>query len=279
MSFPSFNFKEIQKETEFMNVCLAYLDIIEKLIPSNPRSVIKSDEFYCPVRCRSGLKKLEEAIEKGEDITPFLSRGVKKIRTVRKKGKVRVGNLDSLLNALNIHHLHLGDKIESDGFISRTGPILICIFTKDTAYFINTMRHGERKVGSRNRTPGQKEYYQPWYKQHIIETVNRNWPQLLEEKKIKITSNKTISDKDYSIWSKNNINVLITTSDASSYTTMKTLSGDNITSTLFQVMDNPLRIKHMKEMANVLAKPNAHNDIISIIKRLVKKPTYKVLKI
>ena len=88
-----------------------------------------------------------------------------KYNAITKKGKAEVINLDLLLNALNIHHLHLGEKIESDGFINRTGSILLCLFTDKVVYFILTVRHGERKIGVYKRKPGQKDYYNPWSKQ------------------------------------------------------------------------------------------------------------------
>lgn len=233
-NFPSLNFKSIKNETDFHTVCLAYFDIYKRLVPSTPRKVVKSEEFYCPVRCREGLKKLEKLINNGQGITPYLSKGVKHIRAIRtKKNKTEVINLDSLLNALNIHHLHLGEKYESDGFISRTGPILLCLFTDRVAYFILTLRHGERKAGASKRKPGQKEYYIPWSKQFIIEIINKNWPELLKQRKINFSLSGAISDEDYNAWTKGNINVGITTSDSTTFATMKTLSGDNLHNVLW----------------------------------------------
>ena len=99
-SLPSLNYGNITNEVDFQNVCLAYFDIYTRLIPTVPRRVIKSDQFYCPVRCKEGLKKLEDMINSGQDITSYLSRGVKNIRTIiTKKGKAEVINLNSLLNA------------------------------------------------------------------------------------------------------------------------------------------------------------------------------------
>lgn len=243
-TLPSLNYINIINETDFHNVCLTYFDIFKRLVLAIPRKVVKSEQFYCPARCREGLKKLEEMIDIGQDITPYLSKGVKHIRTIRtKKGKPEVRNLDSMLNALNIHHLHLGEKIESDGFINRTGPILLCLLTDKVAYFILTVRHGERKTGAHKRKPGQKEYYKPWSKQFIIEIINRNWPELLEERKINFSSSGTISDEEYSAWTRGNINVGITTSDSTTFATMKTLSGDNLHNVLWcqwlaRIIDN-----------------------------------------
>jgi len=44
--------------------------------------------------------------------------------------------------------------------------------------------------------------------------------------------------------------------------------GDSMDSILCQVVDNPLRMKHMKEMARYIARPNAAEDITDLLERL-----------
>ncbi|MCX7922777.1 MAG: UDP-N-acetylglucosamine--LPS N-acetylglucosamine transferase [Clostridia bacterium] len=48
-------------------------------------------------------------------------------------------------------------------------------------------------------------------------------------------------------------------------------ANDDIDSILYQITDNPLRLKHMKEMAAYLAKPNASSDIVDMLENLIKK--------
>jgi processive 1,2-diacylglycerol beta-glucosyltransferase len=45
----------------------------------------------------------------------------------------------------------------------------------------------------------------------------------------------------------------------------------NIEEVLFQVFDNPLRYKQMKEMCSIIARPNACKDICSLFEELIQK--------
>ena len=49
---------------------------------------------------------------------------------------------------------------------------------------------------------------------------------------------------------------------------VKLLASENIESVLNQIMDNPLRIIHIKEMAQQLAKPDSAGDIVRLIEKL-----------
>ena len=46
----------------------------------------------------------------------------------------------------------------------------------------------------------------------------------------------------------------------------------NVEEVLYEILDNPLRIKHMKEMAQYLARPNACKDIVNLFNHLVSTP-------
>jgi processive 1,2-diacylglycerol beta-glucosyltransferase len=50
---------------------------------------------------------------------------------------------------------------------------------------------------------------------------------------------------------------------------VRILENDNIDSILSLILDNPLRMSHMKEMASHLAKPNSTEDIITLIEKLL----------
>lgn len=49
------------------------------------------------------------------------------------------------------------------------------------------------------------------------------------------------------------------------------MDNDDICSTLHQLIDNPLRLNHIKEMERFLAKPNSTDDIVSLIESLSLK--------
>lgn len=141
-------------------LAIKYFNLLHRKVPRRPRTVLFSKEFSCPPMYKKRLLKIKKVIEKGEDITPYLSRNLKKL-----------DYNDFMLNDWGIFHLHLGKKLESDGFVERTELLLYAIFDENHAYLINVMKHGE------------------WANHVLIEIVHRNWPHIIERWKIKgITS-------------------------------------------------------------------------------------------
>lgn len=65
-----------------------------------------------------------------------------------------------------VQHLHLGNKIESDGFVSRTNELLFIRFTHETAYVLGIFEHNE------------------WSTLDILETIHKNWPESIEHFKV-----------------------------------------------------------------------------------------------
>lgn len=129
-----------------------YLGVRRRLVSLNPRRVLKSKDFSCGLKYRGALDQIERIIQDGGDLTPYLSRCIKK-----------VDYNDALLNDWGIHHLHLGTTVESDGFMNRTGPLLYCRFEEDSVYFIAILPHGS------------------WTTQKLLKTVHRNWPESLSQ--------------------------------------------------------------------------------------------------
>lgn len=118
-----------------------------------PRRVHRSNEFLCPPDRLTGLNRLVNVLEKGQDISPYLSKQVDNISSI-----------DGMFNDWGVLHLHLGDRPDArDGrFIARTGPLLFLYLMKDDAYLINVYEHGD------------------WTDKSILQTVYDNWPELLK---------------------------------------------------------------------------------------------------
>jgi hypothetical protein len=68
---------------------------------------------------------------------------------------------DMLLNDWGLHHLHLGTTLESDGFMTRTGPVLFVRFTDTIAYLVAILPHGA------------------WTRQELVLILHRNWPEAI----------------------------------------------------------------------------------------------------
>lgn len=155
------------------DISIQYFNLLKRRVTPVLRSVLISNEFKCPSKCKAGLEIVKEKIEKGQDITPFLSTGLKKMEYD-----------DGLLNDWGIHHLHLGTTMRNDGFVQRTGPVLFVRFDEEYAYFINVMDHGRG--------------HEPWFKQELVRIIHRNWPKSIEQFRLKevLGLSNPITDKD-----------------------------------------------------------------------------------
>lgn len=100
----------------------------QRLIIPMIRQVYKSKEFNTSFNTLSRadkeyVRQLIKRIEKGEDLTPYLS------------GKIKTEKLDKLLLDWAIYHLHYKPLPE------RTTLLIFCCFTKENAYLIDIKPH------------------------------------------------------------------------------------------------------------------------------------------
>lgn len=148
---------------------ILYFSSKMRLISTKPRNVLLSDGFICPQELQDGLELLKQKIINGENIRPNQSRFLKKLNVK-----------DGLLFDWDIHHLHLGTTIESDGFINRTGPLLYVRFDENNAYFLNVENHGA------------------WTMQELLRIIHRNWPESIENFRVEgaVALSTNFSDED-----------------------------------------------------------------------------------
>jgi hypothetical protein len=118
-----------------------------------PRRVHLSKEFVCPPELSTGFNQLVDVLQKGQDVSPYISKQVDNISAI-----------DGMFNDWGIIHLHLGDRLDPrDGrYIVRTGPLLFLYLMADDAYLINIYEHGN------------------WTDKSILQTVQDNWPELIK---------------------------------------------------------------------------------------------------
>jgi hypothetical protein len=123
-----------------------YMGWGDRFIVPRPRKVVTWERFLRDPRAQAfapALLALEQRIEKGEDLTPFLSEDIKRYGYIRpkspKKGKrrgVEWSDKDYALNAYGVHHLHLGQTIGTDGWAKRTSELLYASFDRKSAFFV-----------------------------------------------------------------------------------------------------------------------------------------------
>jgi hypothetical protein len=144
---------------------VTYVNWQNRLISASPRQVRRSTVFdKNPVALERSttIKKIVNDIERGRDLTKYLSRGVREGFALPPNPNIKQLNrrqeLDLLLNDWGIHHLHISTTVEADGFVERDGPLIFAVFKQQTAYLIDVMNHRE------------------WTNEHLIQVIVRTWP-------------------------------------------------------------------------------------------------------
>ena len=178
----------IDDDAELMRV---YFGVCRRLISPQPRQILKAKDFLCSAEHNAALTQIEQLTHDGGDLAPYLSKTI-----------MDLNYNDALLNDWGIHHLHLGTKVESDGFVERDGPLLFCRFEDKDAYFIAILPHGS------------------WSKQKLVKTIHENWPAQIDRylaRGIKGVKPNRLSDDDIAALRKANINCFIELEDGSIY--------------------------------------------------------------
>lgn len=142
---------------------IRYYNWLHRFVRPVPRSVHYSREFSSNAlksAHAAALAEIVDAIQKGRDLTPRLSKG---IRHGYVAGSTSASSdKDPMFNDWGVHHLHLGINPDSKdtAFIERTGDLLFVIFRPTAAYVLNIFAH------------------QTWTDRDIIRIAVNNWPRL-----------------------------------------------------------------------------------------------------
>lgn len=159
-----------------------FLNLTKRLVRPIPRVVLRAQNFSCPIELTTGLSEVERKISAGEDLSPHLSRLLRK-----------PSFNDPLLNDWGIHHVHLGTTMGSDGFVARTGPVLFARFDNANAYLIDVLAHGS------------------WSMQRLVKELHDNWPASIKHFRLNgvLGLDRSVSDQDVAILRKGNVNTMV----------------------------------------------------------------------
>lgn len=214
---------------------IIYLE--ERRITSKPRALHESSVFHCPTEMVNGWDKLKEKIKNGDNLIPYLSKGINDL-----------DYQDKMLNEWGIYHFHLGANMNG-GFIERTGPLLFAFIKKQDFYAINIYKHNE------------------WAEDGILQTIHDNWPQLISGYKAPnvIKTSKIITPAQRISLRKVNGNSFFTATDGTVYTPTgggSVASGYNLSTTL-KVIKTRNYITHIGEILDSLPE-ELKNDLINV---------------
>lgn len=174
--------------TDSHDLMTMYFTLRKKLISKRSRKVLYADDFACSTDLQAGLDLLVQKFEAGQDVNPHLSRTMKKMEFP-----------DFMLFDWGIHHFHLGTQQEADGYMSRTGNILYAYVSNDEVRFVKILPHNH------------------WSDLELIETIHRNWPEIISMFKVDGTPEKIFNSDEIASLRKAHINCMISTSDGTSY--------------------------------------------------------------
>ena len=199
--------------TNQTDLACSYSSIKARRIQSKPRTVILSSTFSIPQDLRTGFEQLKSKIENGDDINPYLSKSVFKLQKD-----------DLMFYDWGIHHFHLGEYIEPDGFIKRTGLLAFGIVRPDSIYFISIEAHGA------------------WSDKSLIEIVDRDWPELISSHRFNGGIEPNLTDEELGILRKAHVNTGIQLSNGHSYIILG--GGYTSAGTSMEAMRNVTMVNH-----------------------------------
>lgn len=179
-----FNTSSISDE----DIPFKYFTVSLRTIQKKARVIHKPANFSCPIDLQNGLALLEDKIIKGKSLFPHQSKSLNKLSSE-----------DYLLYSWSIHHFHLGETIEADGFIKRTGPVLFAYVTDGDFYMIDIKQHGA------------------WSDKGLLQTLYDNWPSLLESWRVNGQTVVNFNSSDIGQLRKAHINTIVELDDGSSF--------------------------------------------------------------
>jgi hypothetical protein len=139
---------------------LDWLHYRARLIPQRRRTVIVSPEAQAHSSKYPAITDIKRAIEQGDDVSPWLSDSVRKLKKKKKP------TADPMFNDWQISHFHLGD--EKNNF--RSKPVLFAHVSADKAVLLDVQSHGKREVP-------------PWGMQALLRVLRNASPNTLPEMK------------------------------------------------------------------------------------------------
>jgi hypothetical protein len=137
-----------------------------RIIDERQRKVNTPSNIVIPDENKRAYDNIVSDIENGNPLRKYQSRNLKNLNYD-----------DDMLSHWGIQHLHLGEVIESDGFINRTGKLLFVYFTNESANIIGFFGHGA------------------WCDLDLIEIMHANWPQELSVYKKDSDARKLTTDE------------------------------------------------------------------------------------
>lgn len=120
-----------------------------RLVSARPRKVLGKNIVRQELKDQAlinGSKKFIDAVERGDDLTLYLSdkatkRGYTPPRSKLSRDFERWNDKDFLLNTLGFHHFHIGDSKTKSGLINRTNQVIFAKVNRTEFHVIGVFDH------------------------------------------------------------------------------------------------------------------------------------------
>ena len=221
-------------QEDALRTCIDYCNASERRIPAHPRQVFWSSELRAresslSAEVRDGLATIEQEVLTGADLSPRLSRFLK-----------RLSYNDKMLHDWGIHHLHFGETVEDDGFVERTEDLLFVMRRPDAIYFLDVRSHGA------------------WTDATFVEIVHSNWPLTIEQYRLAGLSAKPLSAQQRANLRARNSNACVAMPDGTIYMAIGgglVSTGDNFRSVRWAsgLVETALSLETATQELDVLA--------------------------
>lgn len=158
-----------------------------RIIEKKPRKVLKAKHLIIPDEYLFAYQEIIQNIVKGTCLKKYQSR--------------KINHLDSNDNMLlhwGIHHFHLGNSIEEDGFVERTKNLLFVFFHENKACVLGFFSHSS------------------WCKPDLIQIIHDNWPSKLTSFKLQ-SNTPSHTENQYKALRKRNCKSTVIVSDGTEY--------------------------------------------------------------
>lgn len=165
-----------------------YFTTCDRIVKKKPRKVHEAAGIVIPPSRQAGYDALKERFEKGESVMPHLSKQIKGLKFQ-----------DKMLFDWGIHHFHLGDTIEPDGFVKQHDELVYAIVEENDVYFIDILDHNH------------------WSNINLLERVLANWPHLLDGFRTGGTPVVSFGSNEVDQLRGINVNPIVTLSDGNGY--------------------------------------------------------------
>ena len=183
--FPNDKITKTNLESKHLtDLLLVYLNWAARLITPRPRKMLIENEVMQDSRWDTyseNFRYLKKEIERGEDLTPYLSlkvqeKGYTPAASSTDPNTDKWTDKDFLLNVMGFYHLHLGEKKERAKVSERTDNVIFAKVDRDTFHIVGLFNHSvfEKTDDITNEMSKERERLWNIFDKHTVQGVPEN---------------------------------------------------------------------------------------------------------